>query len=86
MLIMSLVKFKMLQVRVKLSLPMPRRHTGEQRYDELIMFLNCVFMYDYVLIILGSANERVGGINAGIRAGTSLLAMKIMKLDQNVCN
>ena len=43
-------------------------------------------MIVYVLIILGGANERAGGINAGIHAGTSQLAMKIMKLDQNVCN
>ena len=53
---------------------MPRRHTGEQRCDELI-----------VSIVLGGANERADGINAEIPAGTYLLAMKIMKLDQNVC-
>lgn len=75
MLMMSFVMFKML--KVKLSLPMPRRHTGEQRYDEQI---------DYVVIILGGANKLAGGINAGIHVGTSLLAMKIMKLGQNVCN
>jgi hypothetical protein len=66
-LIMSLLKFKVLTVRLKLSLSMPRRHTGQQRYDD---------MTDYVLIILAGANERAGGVNAGIHAGTSLLAMK----------
>jgi len=74
---MSLLKFKMLKVRVKLSLSMPRRHTGEQTCDELI---------DYVLIVLGGANERPCGINTGTHTGTSLLAMKSMKLDQSVCN
>jgi hypothetical protein len=39
-LMMSLLKFKMLKVRVKLSLSMPRRHTGEQRCDELIDCFN----------------------------------------------
>jgi hypothetical protein len=73
-LMMSFVMFKML--KVKLSLPMPRRHTGEQRYDEQI---------DYVVIILGWC-KLTGSINAGIHVGTSLLAMKIMKLGQNVCN
>jgi len=57
---MALLKFKVFNVRVKLPLSMTQRHTGEQRYDELI---------GYVLIILGGAIERAGGINAGIHVG-----------------
>jgi len=45
---MSLFKFKMLKVGVKLPLPMPQMHTGEQRCDELIVcfsYTGWLFMF-----------------------------------------